>query len=81
MIDVKTILSGCAHLPTEFNTWYKGTRLIGALDDLTRAYGSQASTRTEMSLRPRIVIKGVFGYNLEASDSAQNDFACTASKI
>jgi len=61
MIDVKTMLSECAHLPTEFNTWYKGTRQIGALDDLTRAYGFQASTRMEMSLRARIVIKGAFG--------------------
>ena len=49
MIDVKTILGEYAHLPTEFNAWYKGTRLIGDLDDLTRAYGSQAFTRTEMS--------------------------------
>ena len=56
MVDVKTTLSECAHPPTEFNAWYKSTRLIGALDDLTRAYGSQVSNRTELSLRTRIVI-------------------------
>jgi len=50
------MLSECAHLPTKFNAWYKSTRLIGALGSLTGAYGSQASTRTELSLRTRIVI-------------------------